>query len=201
MATIDLKRVYPDYQATKDPALVEVPARPYLMVDGTGDPNTSEAYTDAVATLYPVAYGIRKAIKDATGVAYTVMPLESLWWTDDGRPLELYDRSNWCWTAMICQPDDVTPELAAEVVAGLTKQKKLTAGWAGRLEVFEEGLAAQILHYGPYADEEPTIARLHEFIVERSYSFSGKHHEIYLTDPRRSLPEKNRTIIRQPVRR
>ena len=90
MSNIDLKKVYREhYRATDEPALVDVPARPYLMIDGTGDPNTSREYQDAVTALYPLAYGLRKAVKDATGVAYTVMPLEALWWVPDMREFSI----------------------------------------------------------------------------------------------------------------
>jgi hypothetical protein len=200
MSNIDLKKVYREhYRATDEPALVDVPARPYLMIDGTGDPNTSREYQDAVTALYPLAYGLRKAVKDATGVAYTVMPLEALWWVPDMREFSIERKDEWLWTAMICQPDDVTADLAAVVLPEITAKKKLGSGHLARVEMFHEGRAAQILHRGPYADEAPTIDRLHGFIVDGEFEFRDKHHEIYLTDPRKSAPEKNRTIIRQPI--
>lgn len=198
MAAIDLKKVYRDHYTAKDaPGLVEVPARPYLMIDGEGDPNTSKAYSDAVATLYPLAYGIRRALKDATGDAYTVMPLEGLWWVEDMAQFTVEDKSDWHWTAMILQPEAVTPGLAAEIIPLVTAKKDLPS--MARLEDYGDGLAAQILHRGPYADEAPTIERLHAYIEAEGYRLTGKHHELYLTDPRRSAPDKNRTIIRQPV--
>lgn len=198
MAAIDLKKVYRDHYTAKDaPGLVEVPARPYLMIDGKGDPNTSKSYSDAVATLYPLAYGIRKALKDATGDAYTVMPLEGLWWVEDMAEFTVEDKSSWQWTAMILQPEAVTPGLAAEIIPLVTAKKDLPS--VARLEMFGDGLAAQILHRGPYADEAPTIERLHAYIEAEGYRLTGKHHELYLTDPRKSAPDKNRTIIRQPV--
>ena len=169
------------------------------MIDGEGDPNTSEAYQDAIAALYPIAYGLRRAIKEATDVAYTVMPLEGLWWVDDMSQFTIDDKSDWQWTAMICQPEEVTPELAAEVLPLITANKQLVAGDAARVELFGDGLSAQVMHHGPYADEAPTIDGLHRFINTEGYSLSGKHHEIYLTNPRRSAPDRNRTIIRQPI--
>lgn len=200
MAAIDLKKVYRDHYTAKDaPGLVEVPARPYLMIDGEGDPNTSKAYSDAVATLYPLAYGIRRALKDATGDAYTVMPLEGLWWVEDMAQFTVEDKSDWQWTAMILQPEAVTPGLAAEIIPLVTAKKDLPS--MARLEDYGDGLAAQILHRGPYADEAPTIERLHAYIEAEGYRLTGKHHELYLTDPRKSAPDKNRTIIRQPVAR
>lgn len=200
MISIDLKRTYREhYTATDRPMTVDVPRRPYLMIDGEGDPNTSEAYQDAIAALYPIAYGLRRAIKEATDVAYTVMPLEGLWWVDDMSQFTIDDKSDWQWTAMICQPDEVTPQLAAEVLPLITANKQLVAGDAARVELFGDGLSAQVMHHGPYADEAPTIDGLHRFINTEGYSLSGKHHEIYLTNPRRSAPDRNRTIIRQPI--
>ncbi len=200
MTAIDLKKTYRDhYTATDEPALVDVPPRPYLMIDGDGDPNTSEAYRNAVAALYPLAYGLRAAIKHSTGVAYTVLPLEGLWWVDDVTQLDHGDKSNWHWTSMICLPDDVTAEMAAEVLPAVTRAKKLVAGDLARVEMFGDGAAVQVLHRGPYADEGPTIARLHAHIEEHRYTFRGRHHEIYLSDPRRSDPARMRTILRQPI--
>lgn len=200
MAAFDLKKTYREHYTADDaPAVVDVPPRPYLMIDGTGDPNTGQAYADAVATLYPMAYGLRKAIKDGTGNAYTVMPLEGLWWVDDMAGFTIEDKSDWQWTAMICQPDLVTAAMAAEVIATVTAKKELPSGRLARVETYGDGRAAQILHRGPYAEEAPTIERLHRFIEAEGYRRTGKHHEIYLTDPRKSAPEKNRTIIRQPV--
>jgi len=200
VSNIDLKKVYRDhYSAAATPGIVDVPGRPYLMIDGEGDPNTSDAYRRAVEALYPLAYGLRKAIKDATGIAYTVMPLEGLWWVDDMRRFSLEDKSDWRWTAMICQPDEATAEVAAEILPAVTRKKELEAGHLARIEDFGDGRAAQILHLGPYSAEAPTIERLHRFIDDEGLVFDGRHHEIYLTDPRKSAPEKNRTIIRQPV--
>ncbi|NNC92044.1 MAG: hypothetical protein HKN80_06095 [Acidimicrobiia bacterium] len=200
MASIDLKKIYREHYTARDaPAVVDVPHRPYLMIDGRGDPNTSRAYADAVATLYPLAYGLRKVIKDDTGDAYTVMPLEGLWWVDDMTEFSIEDKSDWQWTAMICQPDLVTTVMAAEVIPTVTADKRLPSGHLARVEEYGDGAAAQIIHRGPYADEGPTIDRLHQFIDAGGYRRVGKHHEIYLTDPRKSAPEKNRTVIRQPV--
>lgn len=200
MTSTDLKKVYREhYTAGNDPTVVEVPERPYLMIHGEGDPNTSPAYQQAVSALYPLAYGLRKAIRDASGIAYTVMPLEGLWWVDDMRQFSIDDKSDWKWTAMICQPEEVTIELAAEVLPEVTRRKKLAAGQRARIEPFRDGLAAQVLHRGAYADEGPTIARLHEFIEENGYRLRDRHHEIYLTDPRKGDPARTRTIIRQPI--
>ena len=200
MASVDLKKVYRDhYRATGEPGLVDVPERPFLMIDGVGDPNTSVEYADAVAALYSIAYGLRAAVKTATGDAYTVMPLEGLWWADDMAMFSVDGKGDWKWTMMICLPPVVTEELFDEVAPAVIHKKKLASGDLVRFEAFAEGPAAQIMHFGPYAAEAPTIERLHAFIAAQDRDLSGKHHEIYLTDPRRVAPEKNRTIIRQPV--
>lgn len=202
MASIDLKKTFREhYSAGKDPALLDVPERRFLMVDGAGDPNTNPAYSAAIEALYPIAYGLRAAIKRETGDAYTVMPLEGLWWVPDMRDFSIECKSNWLWTAMIVQPEVATPALAAAVISDVTGKKDLAAEHLVRLEGYHEGLAAQVLHVGPYADEGPTIRALHEFIEREGFQRTGKHHEIYLSDPRRSDPAKLRTIIRQPVTR
>ena len=199
MTGIDLKKSYAEqYSAKATPSIVEVPSRPFLMIDGAGDPNTSTEYRDAIETLYPLAYGLRAAVKAATGDAYVVMPLEGLWWVEDMSEFDPADKSNWLWTAMICLPDAVTTSMVDEVLPKVTADKKLGTGTLARVERFTEGRAAHVLHIGPYADEGPVIAGLHDFIAERGGRLTGRHHEIYLSDARKTAPEKLRTIIRQP---
>lgn len=201
MAAIDLKRTDRAwYAAGTRPSIVELPPLPYLMIDGQGDPNTAPAYGAAVETLYPVAYGIRRAVIEAIGDRYTVMPLEGLWWTPDMADFTTADKDAWHWTLLIRQPPSVTAELAEDVIAATARAKGLPAGDRIRFDVLDEGRCAQVLHRGPYADEAPTIAGLHRFIADAGLELSGRHHEIYLSDPRRVAPEKLRTIIRQPVR-
>ena len=201
MASIDLKKVYREHYTARvgKPALVEVPPRPFLMIDGAGDPNTSQEYADAVSALYPLSYGLRAAIKKETGDGYTVMPLEGLWWADDMANFSVDDKSDWKWTMMICQPEPATADLAAMLIPEVTAKKSLVSGHRVRFDVYEEGRAAQVMHIGPYADEAPTIAMLHQFIEDQGLVRSGLHHEIYLGDPRKSDPAKLKTIIRQPV--
>ncbi|MEA2002561.1 MAG: GyrI-like domain-containing protein [Actinomycetota bacterium] len=202
MANVDLKKTYRDhYTAKRAPTIVEVSQRPYLMIDGSGDPNTSAEYTNAVKALYPIAYGLRAEIKKTTGDGYVVMPLEGLWWVDDMSKFSVDHKTDWGWTAMICVPDLVTPAMAADVLPAVTAEKELASGDKVRLEMYGDGLAAQVMHLGPYAEEAPTIKALHEFIRGEGLELTGKHHEIYLSDPRKSDPAKLRTIIRQPVRR
>ena len=199
---VDFKRELKDlYAAGRGPELVEVPELAFLMIDGHGDPNTAVEYVQAIEALYGVAYAAKFAIKrDPDGVDYGVMPLEGLWWASDMSTFTSDDKSSWEWTMMVMQPDLVTPQLFDEVRANAARKKSSDAIGRVRLERFDEGLAAQIMHVGPYAAEAPTIQRLHAFITEQGYERAGKHHEIYLSDPRRAAPEKLRTIVRQPVK-
>ncbi len=188
------------YTARAAPALVEVPELQFLMVDGAGDPNGSQDYQDAVQALFSVSYALKFAVKRAAdGVDYRVMPLEGLWWVDDISRLSFEDRSDWRWTVMILQPAVVTEELLAEAVKTSLVKRRLAAAGRLRLERVDEGRAAQVLHTGPYSAEQPTISRLHEFIARQGLAPRAKHHEIYLTDPARTAPERLRTILRQPV--
>lgn len=199
-AKVDYKRELRDYYTAKPaPAFVEVPELLFLMVDGHGDPNTSESYGDAVAALYAVSYAAKFALKHAGIADYGVMPLEGLWWSSDMSAFANADKSAWSWTMMIMQPDAVTAEVFEQAVAKAA-EKLLPALAQVRRERFAEGLAAQVMHLGPYSTEGPTIAALHAFIAEHGRDLTGKHHEVYLTDPRRSAPDKMRTILRQPVR-
>lgn len=196
---VDFKRTLRDlYTAGSVPALVDVPRLQYLMIDGHGDPNTAEEYRQAVSALYSVAYAARFALKRAGVLDYGVMPLEGLWWAPDMTRFSVDDKAAWQWTMMIMQPAGVTVQVYADA-----KGKAATKGSAAvdrvRLEAFDEGRAAQVLHRGPYSAEGPTVAALHAFIAEQGMALTGKHHEIYLSDPRRSTAEKMKTIIRQPV--
>ena len=177
--------------------IVDVPCLQFLMIDGAGDPNTSSDYQDAVQALYGVAYAAKFMLK-AT-VSYSVPPLEGLWWADDMTQFSVTNKGLWKWTMMIMQPEDLTEELFRGVLGQVVRKKPLPALDRMRLESLHEGLSAQIMHIGPYAAEEPTMERLHGFIREGGYAFRDKHHEIYLSDPRRAAPEKMRTVLRQPV--
>ena len=186
-------------RATRTPRLVDVPELAFLMVDGRGDPNTAPAYRYALETLYPLAYALKFAVAKAGGPTHKVGPLEGLWWAPDLRVFEAADRAAWEWTMMIRQPGTVTADLVQRVTAEVGAQKPLPALDLVRFAPFTEGRAAQVLHVGPYAAEGPTIAALHAFVAAQGLRLAGKHHEIYLGDPRRSAPERLRTIIRQPV--
>jgi hypothetical protein len=173
----------------------------FVMIDGHGDPNTSSEYAEAIQALYSLSYTLKFALKTEFGLKFRVAPLEGLWWADDMAEFSQERKGDWSWTMMIAQPDEATPERFKVARMDVASKRDLPALRKSRLERFEEGPCAQVLYIGPFNDEGPTIARLHAFIRERGYSFEGsrqKHHEIYLSDPRRSAPEKWRTIIRQP---
>jgi hypothetical protein len=181
-------------------SVVEVPAMNYLMVDGHGDPNQSLEYQRAVEALFGVAYKIKFAFKPKA-IVYTVSPLEGLWWVEDMANFSVEHKDEWDWTMMIMQPEWVTIEDFEKARQIVAKQKKNPELSRMKFEPFTEGLAVQILYWGAYADEGPTIARMHEYIREKGFSPYGKHHEIYLGDPRKTAPEKLKTILRQPVRK
>lgn len=181
--------------------IVEVPAMNFLMIDGAGDPNNSQSYMDAVETLYSLSYTLKFALKKTDGVDYRVAPLEGLWWSDDMEVFLSGTREAWLWTMMIAQPSLVTPERVDRAFEEVRRKKNPSALPLVRFERFHEGLAAQIMHIGPYSAEAPTIQRLHDFIRSEGGVFHGcmqKHHELYLGDPRRAAPEKLKTVIRQP---
>ena len=198
---VDLKKELKQFYgpAGKNFTLVEVPAMNFLQIDGQGNPNTAQAYREAVQALYGLAYHLKFSLKKSpAGTDYTVMPLEGLWWADNMSQFASLSKDSWKWTMMILQPEAITPTMFAEAIAEMGKKKDLPALPLARLEPYHEGLAGQVLYTGAYADEGPTIARLHDFIHEQGYQLRGKHHEIYLGDPRKTAPEKLKTIIRQP---
>jgi hypothetical protein len=193
-----LKHLYAP--SAKEVSIVDVPEMGFLMIDGQGDPNTSREYQEAIETLYTVAYQLKFTVKKRDPeLDYVVPPLEGLWWTEDMGDFATGNKDAWQWTAMIYQPDHVTRELFEEAVQQVREKKDPAALPLLRFEPYHEGLSVQIMHIGPYADEGPTIERLHAFAQEKGYRLRGKHHEVYLGDPRRTAPEKLKTVIRQPV--
>ena len=205
MEKTDLKRDWKRFYnpGRKDFEIVDVPEFTFLMVDGQGDPNTAQSYADAIQALYAVAYGLKFSCKTQLEKDFVVAPLEGLWWADspDAFHRQL-DKDSWKWTAMIHMPEWITSELFAAAVEQAEAKKNLPALPLMRLEVYCEGLAVQILHIGPYVEEGPTLLKLHEeFLPANNLVEAGLHHEIYLSDPRRTAPEKMKTVLRQPVRR
>ena len=207
MSPVDLvKALKPLYSpSAKAPVIVEVPELAFLMLDGRGDPNSAEEYQAALQALYGVAYTLKFTLKKAAPERdFKVAPLEGLWWTDGEPPSSealQADRDAWNWTMMIAVPDDVTAAEVAAAADAAARRRPLPAAALVRLERFAEGQAAQVMHIGPYAEEAPTIARLHEFVAEQGYELRGRHHEIYLGDPRRTAPERLKTVLRHPVKR
>lgn len=193
----ELKHLY--QPSAKKVVQVDVPTMNYLMVDGTGDPNTSPAYAEAMEALFAVSYAIKFMVKKGpAGIDYGVMPLEGLWWANDMSQFTTKDKSNWKWTMMIMQPSFVTPEIIDSAIADVKRKKNPTAISKVRVEDFSEGTCAQILHIGPFSEEGPTIEKVHLFIDSRGKRV-GKHHEIYLSDIRKADPAKWKTVIRQPM--
>jgi hypothetical protein len=203
---IDFKKEYKFLfsASAKEAQKVEVPAFKYLMIDGAGDPNKAPEFSEKIQALYGLAYTMKFMLKQAgaAAVEYVVPPLSGLWCAEDISAFPAGRKEEWRWTLMILQPDAVTPELLEKAKAKVAAKKKAppSAGQV-RLDVLQEGPAVQIMHIGSYSTEGPTITRLHDFMKENGYTFNGRHHEIYLGDPRRCLPEKLRTIIRQPVKK
>jgi hypothetical protein len=198
---LDLRREFKSLYAAKPGivALVDVPPLSYLMIDGQGDPNRSQRFQEAVQALYTTAYSLKFALnRGPRALDYPVMALEGLWWAD--APEFWFERRDeWRWTLMIMQPDAVTVDDLTTVKAQIAAKKSVPMLADIRLARYVEGRSAQILHVGPYTTEPATIAKLHEFIAAHDLELNGKHHEIYLGDPRRTAPEKLRTIVRQPV--
>jgi len=193
----ELKHLY--NPSSKKVVIVDVPKMNFLMVDGAGDPNTAKEYKDAVEVLFAVSYALKFLVKKGNAIDYGVMPLEGLWWTDDMTQFSTENKDIWKWTSMIMQPKYVTEDLVGQALEQVEKKKNLSALSEIRYGSFHEGLSVQIMHIGPYSDEGPTIEKLHNFIREAGHELRGKHHEIYLSDPRRSAPEKMKTVIRQPM--
>ncbi len=188
-----------DYAMPKTPALVHVGPATYLAIDGAGDPN-GPGFAEALGALYGMAWTIKMTKKFGEGVEYKVAPLEALWWRASGQPVTAgMPAEDWRWTALIRTPDFITPQDLERAVAELKKKGKAPGAERVRLERLEEGDCVQLLHVGPYAAETPNIEAMHAFAAAQGRALRGRHHEIYLSDPRRVPPERLRTIIRQPL--
>lgn len=202
MAKEDFKKTLDSYQAKQGEfRVVDIPPMQFLMIDGHGDPNTSEEFKNAIVALYPVAYKLKFASKLDLGKDYSVMPLEALWWADDMETFtSARDKSKWDWTLMIMQPDWITNEMFKMAVQKVIEKGAPTSLAKVRFETLSEGKCVQALHIGSYDSETETLATMHnEFIPYNNLKMTGKHHEIYFSDFRKVAPEKLRTILRQPV--
>jgi len=199
----ELKYLYAP--SAKQVALVDVPEFQFAQIDGAIEPGqapgTSPAFEQAMSALYGITYTLKfmSKLRADDPIDYTVMALEGLWWVEEGE-FDITQPGNWRWTMMILQPDHITPAMFAEGLAQLRKKRGDSPALDKlRLARFHEGLALQIMHIGPYANEPTTIARMDAFAQEHGYRMIGKHHEIYLGDPRNAAPEKLKTILRHPV--
>ncbi|NLX91470.1 MAG: transcriptional regulator [Firmicutes bacterium] len=202
----DFKKEYKELYLPKNkPALIDVPPMNFIMIDGAGDPEHEE-YRNSIEILYALAFTIKMSKtsgKQPQGYyEYVVPPLEGLWWVSDGA-FSFEERDKWLWTSMIRQPEFVTPEVFAWACEECRRKKPGLDVSKARLEIFTEGLCVQIMHTGPYAEEPRSIALMDGFIAENGLvdqtGSTRKHHEIYLSDPRRTAPEKLKTVLRHPV--
>lgn len=186
----------------KEFQIVKVPDLTYFKVNGHGDPNTADEYSDALEALYAVSYRV-KFLSKALDRDYVVPPLEGLWWAEDMDSFtSARDKSQWDWTMMIMTPEWTTHALVEQAVSDVSKKKPLPSLEKLRWESYKEGLSVQILHLGSYDDEEPVLKALHGvWMPEHGYQPNGLHHEIYLSDPRRVEPAKLKTVLRQPIRK
>ena len=205
-AKVDFKKDDKDlYLPKTKPMLIDVPEMHFIMVDGAGDPN-SEAYQQAISILYGLTFTIKMSKmsgKQPSGYyEYVVPPLEGLWWVSGGA-FSFDQRENWLWTSMIRQPEFVTPAVFDWVVKECGLKKPELDLTRARFASFTEGLCVQIMHLGPYADEPRSVELMRDFMVDNllidETCSERKHHEIYLSDPRKTAPEKLKTVLRHPV--
>jgi hypothetical protein len=203
MGRIDFKREA-SYKALRTPDFVDIPDMLFATVEGEGAPEQNRDFQEAIQALYGTLYTIKfwaKKHPAPKGYSdFSVMPLEGLWWTDNGQPLDPAKPQGWRWKLMLRVPEFVTPAFFKQVIDELGTRKPSPTLPKTRLEHFKEGACVQIMHIGPYDKEEADIAQMHEFAAHKGYRLIGKHHELYFDDPRRTRPEKLRTILRQPVR-
>jgi hypothetical protein len=199
MTKIDFKKKFRHLYAPRKGifTIVDVPAMNFLMVDGSGYPEGNLFYEQALEALYAVSYGLKFASK-AQGKDYVVPPLEGLWWMEDMTRFGMENKEEWEWRMMIMQPDWMTRDVVDAAIADVAKKKVLPALANLMFDVYHEGLSVQTFYIGPYSEEGPTIASMHDFIESQGYLLRGKHHEIYLNDARKTAPEKLKTVIRQP---
>jgi hypothetical protein len=201
MEKIDLKKELKSFYnpTAKDVTLIDIPKMNFIMIDGQGAPE-SKQFMQAMLALYPIAYTIKFDKKKTGGPDFTVMALEGLWWAEDMKVFmpETSDRNKWQWTVMMMQPDFITRRDFENAAEAAKKKKDNPALNSVRFESFIEGKSAQIMHIGPYSAEGPNIQKLQQKIAEIGGKLSGKHHEIYLSDPRRVTPDKMKTVLRQP---
>ncbi len=204
MDTIDFKKKYHELYSAPAGKVGEVvvPKFIFAMVDGEGaqgGPEASPEFQNAIGALYSITFTLKFARKKAgLGPDYTISPLEGLWWMADGQPFDIARTGQWRWTLMIMQPDFIDPAEFAQTLGELKLSKPNPALAKLRLEAFEEGPSVQIMHVGPYSAEAENIQKMEDYCAAHGYALRGRHHEIYLGDPRRARPDKLRTLLRHP---
>jgi hypothetical protein len=206
---LDFKKERKDlYQPKTIPSIIDVPKMTFIAIDGQGNPNTSAEYAAALEALYGLSYTIKMGNKDI--LEYVVAPLEGFWSSADEEcigsdGLFIINKDAFVWTALIRQPDFVTSEVFDNAKAALAKKKPNLDTSKARLEKLTEGLCVQAMHIGSYDDEPATVAMMDQFALESGYGLDinehRHHHEIYLNDPRKVVPEKLKTIIRHPIKK
>ena len=206
----DFKKEYKEfYRAKNKPEIVLVPKANYIAVRGRGNPNEEvDAYQRAVGVLYAVAYTLKMSYKTDYKIEgffeYVVPPLEGFWWQEDVDGVDYSNKDTFNWISVIRLPDFITEENFTWAVETAAKKKKLDCTSAEFFTI-DEGLCVQIMHHGPFDDEPATIALMDEFLeangYENDFSDVRLHHEIYMSDVRRTAPEKWKTVIRHPVKK
>jgi hypothetical protein len=211
MKTLDLKKdlKYLYMPSAKKVEIVKVPKLQFAMIDGAiekgSEPGKSTGFQEATQALYSISYTLKFMLKKrkVNPIDYPVMALEGLWWVEDGF-FDITVKDNWFYTLMILQPDVITQDVFAEGLEQVRKKRGDSAALTKlRLDRFEEGLCMQTMHIGPYAAEPATVERMRAFAAENGYRDrvgpNGKHHEIYMGDPRKAAPEKLKTVLRHPI--
>lgn len=210
MEKLDLKKQYKElYKPTaRKVTVIDVPKFNFIMVDSeipAGVPvNESPAFLNVIGALYGVSFTLKfmSKLREVNPIDFTVMALEGLWWTDDGEASFTVDRHvTMYFRAMMMQPDHITTAMFEEAREELRKKKDPPMLDEVRFEPFREGLSMQIMHIGPYSEEAVTVEKMEAFAWENGYVTHGKHHEIYIGDPRRAKPENLKTVLRHPIKK
>ncbi len=199
MPKLDLAKEYKSYyKAGTKPEIAEFGEANYLTIEGKGEP-AGEVFVNAVEALYPLAYGIKKVCKEQ-GNDFGVPKLEGLWWVEGTKPALEVPRSEWCWKLMIRMPEFVSRDMMESVQPEVAKKKKNDLIRDISFESFNKGKCVQVTHIGPYSDEPQTIEVMMDFMAANNLQVNGRHHEIYISDPRKTEPSKMKTLIRYAVK-
>ncbi len=210
MEKLDYKKKFKElYQPKEQPVVIDVPEMSFIQIEGCGNPNDENgAYKSALETLYALSYAIKMMPKSGSVPAnyfeYVVPPLEGLWWFSDGGEFDCNGKSEFCWTSMIRQPEFVTDSVFAAACDIVGKKKPHLDLSKASLNSFTEGLCVQCMHHGSYDDEPLTLSKMKSFMTNNDLSSDitdlRRHHEIYLSDPRKIVATKMKTVLRLPVK-